>query len=65
MTEEQKEAEADKMGTAYDDWYNSLGKKLERLESMTKILRKNWIRSQAAQNTKKSEAAVMESINII
>ena len=26
MTEEQKEAEVDKMGTAYDDWYNSLAK---------------------------------------
>ena len=64
MTEEQKEAEVDKMGTAYDDWYNSLAK-LERLESMTKILRKNWIRSQAAQNTKKSEAAATENTNTI
>ena len=26
MTEEQKEAEVDKMGTAYDDWYKSLAK---------------------------------------
>ena len=26
MTEEQKEAEVDKLGTAYDDWYNSLAK---------------------------------------
>ena len=26
MTEEQKEAEADKLGTAYDDWCNSLAK---------------------------------------
>ena len=26
MTEEQKEAEVDKMGTAYDDWYNSPAK---------------------------------------
>ena len=39
--------------------------KLERLESMTKILRKNWIRSQAAQNTKKSEAAATENTNTI
>ncbi len=26
MTEEQKEAEVDKLGTAYDDWCNSLAK---------------------------------------
>ena len=26
MTEEQKEEEVDKLGTAYDDWYNSLAK---------------------------------------
>lgn len=64
MTEEQKEAEVDKMGTAYDDWYNSLAK-IGAIGIYDEDSEKELIRSQAAQNTKKSEAAVMESINII
>ena len=63
MTEEQKEAEVDKLGTAYDDWCNSLAKigvigiydedSEKELDEITGC------------TAKKSEAAVMESINII
>ena len=57
---------ADAIKYAYISWTGTIVlQKLERLESMTKILRKNWIRSQAAQNTKKSEAAATENTNTI
>lgn len=64
MTEEQKNAEVDKLGTAYQDWCNSLAKS-ECSASMTRNLRKNSMRSQDVRNTKSLEAAATESINTI